>query len=86
MLCWPGTPSQLPVKLSVGPWRYTALSPVKKPQITPLVLFPKNMVFTLCCFHSFRHVVGLKEGELKKRMEEEDAEKYMWHITLLIPC
>lgn len=32
------------------PWRYTAPSPIKNPQITPLVLFPINKVFT--CFRA----------------------------------
>ena len=50
MLHWHGNSNQLPVKLSVGPWRYTATSPVKYPQITLLVLFLKNTVFT--CFEA----------------------------------
>lgn len=48
LLCWHGASNQLPVKLSVRPWRYADLSPVKNPQVTPLVLLLKNTMFT--CF------------------------------------
>lgn len=79
MLYWHGTSNQLPVKLSVGPWRYTAPSPVKYPQITLLVLFLKNTVYMLRGMWRW-----VKEVELKQRAEQGDLEKYMLHIMLLI--
>lgn len=62
LLCWHGTPDQLPLKLSVGSWKYMAMSPVKKPQITLLVLLS-----SLC---ALRHAVGLKGWEFEEKAEE----------------
>lgn len=83
LLCWHGTSNRLPVKLSVG-----TADPGGTQQRALLKIHRSPCWFCSWktqCLHVLGHVVGVKEGELKERVEEEDLEKYMLHIMLLIP-